>query len=127
VLLPQGRLAGYVIHTPEGLTSDEKDRARDMGPAQGVLAASPARLLAAGGFNLLQQTDVTTEFRSMLAAIRQLRSSSEPELRLEEGDEVFEEAQERKRLTLQCVDDGLLVRSLWVAERVDPVRSQQSE
>jgi hypothetical protein len=63
----------------------------------------------------------------MLAAIRQLRSSSEPELRLEEGDEVFEEAQERKRLTLQCVDDGLLVRSLWVAERVDPVRSQQSE
>ncbi len=119
VLLPEGRLAGYVIHTPEGLTSAEKERARVMGPAEGVLAAAPARLLAGGGFNLVQQTDVTTEFRNMLAAIRQHRATAEPELRLEEGDEVFEEAQERKRLTLQCVEEGLLVRSLWVAERVE--------
>lgn len=117
MLLPQGRLAGYVIHTPDGLDPDQVERVSEMGPAYGLLEVPPQALLAAAGFALTGLTDVTPEFRQMLTRIHDERSRREEQLRREEGDELFEEAQERKVLTLRCVDEGLLVRTLWVARR----------
>lgn len=113
-----GRLCGYVIHTPPHLNGEQVAKAREMGPAAGVLEGPAVDLLAEAGFRLIQQTDVTPEFELLLAAIRAHRTTREADLRAEEGDQVFEEGQERKRLTLQCVREGLLIRTLWVAERL---------
>lgn len=110
-------MVGYVIHAREDLDDPQRARAQELGPDQGGLGRPADQLLDEGGFVLRHRTDVTAEFRATLVALLEARARREPALRVEEGDEAFEEAQERRRSTLLGVDEGLLVRTLWVAER----------
>ncbi len=115
VLKPGGRIAGYTIHTPDGLSRGDKQRAAELGPSE-VGAAAPLEDLArSAGLSVMLQEDVTAGFRATCDAIIQARTQLEDALCVEEGHEVYEEEQQKKRSMLGGIDEGLLFRSLLVA------------
>ncbi len=117
VLRPDGRIAGYAIHAPPGLSEPQRRRASKLGPGE-VLAESPiGNLLREAGFRVIVDEDVTDDFQATCVAILQARRELEEELRGAEGDVVFEEELEKKSLLLQGISEGLLRRSLSVASR----------
>ena len=117
MLQPGGRIAGYVIHTPDGLSSGDKQRASELGPSDVAAAAPPEDLVRSAGFAVIRQEDVTAGFRTTCHAILRARSELEDALRVEEGPELYEVEQQKKRSMLEGVDEGLLLRSLIVAAK----------
>jgi hypothetical protein len=117
ILKPGGRVAGYLIHTPPGLADRAYERASELGPAEAVTPEPLTELVAAAGLNLVALQDVTNDFRQTCRAILDARRDHETALRAEEGDEVFEDGQAQKDAVLAGIDEGLLLRSLLVAER----------
>lgn len=117
VLRPHGRIAGYTICVPGGLTGAQRRRASELGPGE-VLAEAPLRdLFGQAGFRVTLEEDVTEDFRVTCEAIVRARRELEAELRGEEGDAVFEDELEKKMSTLQGASEGLLQRSLLVASK----------
>jgi len=117
ILRPGGRIAGYAIHVPPGLSEAQARRAAELGPSE-VLAESPiGDLLREAGFRVIVDEDVTEDFQATCEAILRARRDLEEELRGEEGDVVFEEELEKKALTLQGISEDLLRRSLLVASK----------
>ena len=117
VLESGGRIAGYVIHTPDGLSRGDKQRASELGPSEVAAAAPPEGLMKSAGFSVIRQEDVTAGFRTTCHAILRARSKLEDALRVEEGPELYEVEQQKKRSMLEGVDEGLLLRSLIVAAK----------
>ena len=117
VLEPGGRIVGYVIHTPDGLSRGDKQRASELGPSDVCAEALPEGLIGSAGFSVIRQEDVTAGFRTTCLAILQARSKLEDALRVEEGPEVYEEEQQKKRTMLEGIDAGLLLRCLIVAAK----------
>ncbi len=117
MLEPKGRLAGYVIHTPDGLTPAQQLRAADLGPSDVSAPAGPEELTRRAGFVIRRAEDVTTDFRATCLALLRAREEHAEQLRVEEGEEVFEEEWGRKARMLEGIDAGLLRRSLVVAVR----------
>ncbi len=115
VLKAGGRIAGYVIHTPQGLRREDECRAAELGPSAVAAPALPEDLAESVGFSVMQLEDVTARFRTTCEAIVRARTELEHALRAEEGDEGYEEEQQDKRDMLQGIDEGLLRRSLIVA------------
>ncbi len=113
VLKPGGRIAGYVIHPPAGLTPTQERRAAELGPSDVAAPVSPVALteLAVG------TEDVTAAFRATCAALRAARRDLEEELRGDEGDDFYEEALRTKDAMLCGIDEGVLCRSLIVAKK----------
>lgn len=118
VLKPDGRIAGYTIHTRARLTPLELERAVDLGPSEVLADGSPAEQCEENGFRVISVEDVTREFRTTCETILREWSSLEAELRVEEGDDVFEEEMRKKTNMVAGVDKGLLARSLVVAQKV---------
>ena len=112
-----GRIAGYVIHTPDGLSRGDKRRASELGPSDVVAAAPLEDLARSAGLSVMLQEDVTAGFRATCEAMTRARTELEDALRVEEGHEVYEEEQQKKRSILKGIDEGLLLRSLIVAVR----------
>lgn len=110
-----GRIAGYLIHTPDGLSPRQLARAAELGPSLVEAAASPGETLRASGFTVLLLVDVTEEFFSTGKAIVDARRRLEAELRAVEGDETFEIDQGEREAYLVGINEGLLLRSLVVA------------
>ncbi len=110
-------MAGYLIHTPAGLSQPQFERAAELGPAEVATPQPLSRLVETAGLRITAQIDVTPVFRRTCEAVYEARRDHEAELRREEGDELFEEGQERKVAMAAGIDEGLLVRSLVVAER----------
>ena len=115
VLRPGGRLAGYFIHTPEGLSAAQTRRAAELGPTEVTAAASPETLTHRAGFTVVHREDVTQQFRESCEALLQAHARLESALRAEEGDEVFEEERTRRTKMLTGIRERLLLRSLVVA------------
>ena len=115
VLKPGGRIAGYVIHTPQGLRREGECRAAELGPSPVAAPALPEDLARSVGFSVIRREDVTARFRTTCEAIVRARTELEDALRAEEGDEGYEEEQQDKRGMLQGIDEGLLRRLLIVA------------
>ena len=118
VLEPGGRLAGYIIHTPEGLSAAEARRAAELGPP--YVTASPETLTRRAGFTVVGREDVTPQFRDCCEALLRARTRLESALRADEGDEVFEEEHTRKTAMLTGIHERLLLRSLVVAATPAP-------
>ena len=59
VLKSGGRIAGYVIHPPAGLTPAQKRRAAELGPSDVTAPASPAALTESAGLTIVVVEDVT--------------------------------------------------------------------
>jgi len=110
VLKSGGRIAGYVIHPPAGLTPAQERRAAELGPSDVTAPASPAALTESAGLTIVVTEDVTAAFR---AARRDL----EAELRGDEGDDFYEEALRTQDAMLCGIDERLLCRSLIVASK----------
>ena len=110
-------MAGYVIHTPVGLSQRDMAKADELGPSDAAAAMSPADLARSAGLSVVRQEDVTSDFRVTCEAVLRARSELEKALRAEEGPEVFEDEQQKKRSMLLGIDQGLLLRCLIVAEK----------
>ena len=117
LLQPGGRIGGYVIHTADGLTRSELERAAQLGPPQVRADAPPPEMCRIAGLRVTREIDVTTEFEVTCRALLEAREQYREELRLEEGEEAFEYELSRKAQMLQGIQDGLLRRSLVVAEK----------
>jgi len=117
VLKPGGRMAGYTIYTPAGLSPSEAMKASELGPFDVVSSQLPEELARAAGMSVLAKKDVTELFRSTCHAILRAREKYESILRSEEGDEIYEEEQEKKRSMLSGIEQGLLLRSLLVTAK----------
>jgi hypothetical protein len=116
-LRPGGRIAGYSIHAPPGLTEAQANRASEFGPSEVHAVSRHGDLFREAGFRVTVDEDVTEDFQATCEAIIQARHDLEDELRGLEGDVVFEEELNKKALTLQGISEGLLRRSLLVASR----------
>lgn len=117
VLKQGGRIAGYVIHTPTGLSASDEMRAADLGPSDVTSPAPPEELAHSTGLAIIAHKDVTDVFRTTCKAILQAREKLEDALRAEEGDELYQEEQEKKYAMLKGIAEGLLRRSLIVGHK----------
>ena len=117
VLKPGGHIAGYVIHVPAGVTEAQELRAAELGPSEVVAPSSFEALTQAAGLAIVLTEDVTEAFRSTCAALAAARRDLENELRIDEGDDFYEEERRKKNSMLQGIDEGILRRSLVVASK----------
>ena len=117
VLKKGGRIAGYVIHTPTGLSPSDGIRAAVLGPSDIGSLVPIEELTYSAGLNVIAHTDVTDVFRATCKAFLEAREELEDELRAEGGDEIYEEEQEKKLSMLTGIDEGLLLRSLIVSKK----------
>ena len=117
VLKSGGRIAGYVIHIPVGVTAAQERRAAALGPSDVPAPASPEALTRAAGLTIVVIQDVTDAFRVTCAALAAARRDLEDELRADEGDDFYEEERRKKNAMLKGIDEGILRRSLVVASK----------
>lgn len=117
VLKPRGVLAGYVIHTPPGLTPAQEQEAVDLGPSAVGAERSPVDLATMAGFEEVRTKDVTDTFLATLDRLLSARLSYECQLRELKGDEIFEEDQADSEGKRRGVLSGLLKRSFIVARK----------
>ncbi len=110
-------MAGYLIHTPSGLSPSAELRASELGPAEVTAAASPDELARSVGFSVIVQDDVTAAFSDTCGAILRAREQFEAALRAAESDAAYDEEQTKKRNMLEGISEGLLQRSLIVADK----------
>ena len=108
-------MAGYVIHTPADLNPDDRQRAAALGPSDVLADATPDKLARTASLSIIEYEDVTEEFRAMCEALVSARSRLETQLRLAEGDDVYEEEREKKEAMREGIREGLLRRCLLVA------------
>ncbi len=117
VLKPGSRSAGYVIHTPSGLTQAGERRAAELGPPNVTAPLSPDALARQAGLSVVVLQDVTEDFRATCEALLRTREALAAELRAEEGDDVYEDERTKQTAMLTGIDEGVLCRSLIVATR----------
>jgi hypothetical protein len=117
LLKPDATVAGYTIHTPEGLSPTDQQRAVELGPSAVNASKSPANLVREVGLAVIYEKDVTEVFRSSCESLVRAREELEEQLRAAQGDEVYEEELGKKRDTLLGISEGLLLRSLTVAKK----------
>jgi len=111
-------MAFYTIFIPPGLSTADYRRAARSGPsAVTSRRREQADLLRAAGFARVREVDVTAEFLTTTRAWLDARSRFEAELRESDGAALFEERQEDSRRQAKAIEDGLLRRALFVAER----------
>ena len=121
VLAPGGRIAGYVIHTPAGLTPAQVRRAAELGPSDVTAAVSPDALAQSERLIVVVAEDVTDAFHATCTALRAARRDLEDELRTDEGDDFYEEERRKKDAMLQGIAEGVLCRSLIVANKENQI------
>ena len=109
---PDGHMAGYIVHTPAGLSAAAAQRVEELVPMDALADGSLAELAERAGFSVVTCDDVTDQFRIICDAILHARERHEAELRAVDGDEVYDDDQRRKVAVLTGIDEGLLERSL---------------
>ncbi len=115
VVKPAGHIAGYVIHTPAGLSAADERRARELGPDHVTCATLPEDLTREAGFSDVVREDVTDQFKATVEAMLRAARRWAPELRAEQGDDQYEAGCERGEAKLIGIREGLLLRSLVTA------------
>ncbi|HIB09638.1 MAG TPA: hypothetical protein EYO20_07335 [Gemmatimonadetes bacterium] len=118
ILKPGGTVVGVSIHTPQSLTPAQEERAVELGPSLVCGCESPEELISQAGFSRPQVTDVTFRFRHTCLAWLTAMKELESQLRTELGDEDFEDELDQKESMLTGIDEGLLLRSLIIGERL---------
>ena len=118
VLKPGGMVVGLSIHTPPSLTPAQEEQATELGPSLVCGCESPQELIDQAGFSGLEVTDVTARFRRTCSAWLAAMKELEPQLRRDLGDEDFEDELDQKEGMLIGIDEGLLLRSLIICERL---------
>jgi SAM-dependent methyltransferase len=122
VLRPGGRTAFSVIFRTPGLPDAQARRAREAGPPHCALRSPYPRLLRSSGFVEIEEFDVTPEY---LATARRKLDESErcaSGMAAALGARQFEETRAKRRRAIRAIEDGLLRRSVFVAEAPAPRR-----
>ncbi len=83
-----------------------------LGPSEVGDRQDPVTLHEAARFSEVDNVDVTDTFLSTCSSFIQVRERYEDELRLAEGDDEYEEQQEKKRGLVEGITTGVLRRSL---------------
>jgi hypothetical protein len=112
-----GRLAFHTIELPAVLSPADRRRAISIGPPAVAVRTTYAGLLRSAGFGEIDRVDLTdaylaTQHRWLAATLRH-----EEGLRRALGDDTVEEGIERRRSTIDAIDAGLLLRTLYSATR----------
>ncbi len=111
-------MAFCTIHPAEGLSERDYRRALRAGPrAVATRKRSHRELLARAGFVDIDETDVTAEYRTTAMEMLARQAQFEDQLRRHEAGKTFEEKQEDLTRVVTAIDEGILRRSLFVAQR----------
>lgn len=117
MLRSAGRIAYYNIFVTPGLPERLHRRALRAGPpAVASRGISQVDLLMRAGFKSVTEADLTAEFLKTARAWYEGRQSQEAQLRASCGDDWFKERQNDSRTMIHAIEEGLLRRSLFVAE-----------
>ena len=116
VLNPGGRTAFLTIYIAPGLSAKQHRRAVIAGPPGVATRRDHNALLAGAGFATVDEIDVTAEFLETTDRWLEFYARREAELREAVGDERFDVRQKNHRLQSAAIRQGLLRRSLFVAE-----------
>lgn len=121
LLRPGGHIAFYTIFISPGLSDADYRRALRLAPP-GVASGKREQqeLLRSAEFVKIVETDVTAAYLHTARGWLEARERHAAELRLPEGEAQFEQKQMQNRAQVKAIQEGLLRRSLFVAER--PVR-----
>lgn len=118
MLRPKGRLVAIAIEPAPDLGPDRQAQAIEIGPSHLGPGDSLARFAEEAGFSLLEVRDVTPDFRRVAEVASLALADHRDALMSAEGEETWEEEVDRKSRMARGVDEGLLVRTLVLAERM---------
>jgi hypothetical protein len=110
-------MAFTAIEPTAGLTPAQRRRVADVGPPDVLLRTSHPSLLHSAGFAAVTSDDVTSAYRSVLAAWLGETARRADEVIALVGVNEFEQRQQRRINALAAVDAGLLRRRMYVARR----------
>ena len=110
-------MAFVTIHLAPGLTSADRSRARGAGPRAVDTRGSHSSMLQRAGFEVAVERDVTPDFLDTARAWLRESEALTDELAALEPAGGFDERQEDRRRMIVAIEDGLLVRTLFVATR----------
>jgi len=110
-------MAFHTIHTASGLNDRDRARAHRSGPWAVASVHDPTELLRRAGFADIAATNRTVEFRRVNEAWIDQWDQHRAELVALYGDAEFDTRQQDRRVQLQAIDDGLLLRSLVIGRR----------
>ena len=103
-----------VIWIPAGLSPDDHDRAIEAGPPFIDAPGDYADLLQETGWQLIERTNVTSDYRqSLVTLVDALQNDSELLEAL--GEEKVNESRERRQEQVDSIDAGLLKREIFLA------------
>jgi cyclopropane fatty-acyl-phospholipid synthase-like methyltransferase len=116
VLKPGGRTAFFVIHVNPDLSPEERRRAIDVGPpAVDTRGHDYESLLHSAGFGHVDRIDVTPTYLATIRAWLDHARALADELTPTEPPGAFTERVTERLATRAAIEDGLLLRSLFVA------------
>lgn len=117
ILCEGGRLAAIAIEPARGLGPAARDRAVEIGPSHLGPDDSIEESAVSAGFRLLEVLDLTADFRRVAVESAGELQRRSAELRSEEDEQTYVDELDRKTRMVRGVDEGLLVRTLVLAER----------
>ncbi len=117
VLRPGGRTAFYTIFIPSGLSDKDYRRAARSRSRVTSWRREHPELLSASGFSNVEEIDLTDEFLRVAQAWLEARERHADELTEVEGQADFAQRLKENKISVAALRDGLLRRSLFVAQR----------
>ncbi len=118
VLKPGGLTAFYTIFIPPGLSDkDYRRAARSRSHDVTSWRREHPELLSASGFRNVEEIDLTDEFLRVAQAWLEARERHADELSEVEGQADFAQRLKENKTSVAALRDGLLRRSLFVAQR----------
>ena len=117
ILKPGGRLAFFTIQPTPGLTGRDRRRANAAGPGSVAVRTSYQSLLRTAGFEKITAIDSTADYRATQQHWIDAGARHEESLRASMGDEMYSDRLNSRERTLAGVDEGLLARFFYTAQR----------
>jgi hypothetical protein len=115
-LKPGAPVAYFNIFIAQGASREERRRLTN-DHAELYTRADQAGLLRNAGFARIKETDVTAQYRRTLEALCQANDRHARSLRRVRGSSDFDNTQRYRRERIRGIDEGIIRRSLFVAER----------
>lgn len=110
-------MAFLTIHLPPGLSARDRSRARAEGPRAVDSRGEHRSMLRRAGFDTDLVRNVTAEYLDTARAWLSESEALTDQLAALEPAGGFDERQEDRRRMIAAIEDGLLVRTLFVATR----------
>ena len=117
MLRPGGRLGFLTIEPRPGLPAADRRRANRIGPPGVAVPTSYPSMLHTAGFVDVAAVDLTSQYRSVLAAWLDAIGRRETGVRAIVGDTTYDERMMTRTRSLAAVDEGLLARFRYTATR----------